>query len=115
VALLVAPICLLGGCASEVTPSRLSPGTHRYFGYVVIRNPSSASELDQVAFSSVACFGASMDRGLFLGYSRETYERLPLDSRVVFNVSSDEQLDKLMKALPTNLLKSICLIDSKPL
>jgi hypothetical protein len=56
-----------------------------------------------------------MDRGLFLGYSRETYERLPLDSRVVFNVSSDEQLDKLMKALPTNLLKSICLIDSKPL
>ncbi|MBI1920127.1 MAG: hypothetical protein HYS23_03495 [Geobacter sp.] len=89
---------LIAAC-SAVTVREDGSIVRRYFGYVRVITPPSASNSGKFQAMEYTSFGLRMEKGVGFGYYHERNEYIPLDCRVVIRVMNEQQLKEVMNSI----------------
>lgn len=109
VLLLLGAAIALSGCALGTTIDQHGVETKRYFGYVAVQRPPSS---ERVFARDATAIGISFERGLGIGYMRDRHWVIPLDCRVVFVVSNQEQVKQVLATIGDDLRDACAVLDS---
>lgn len=96
---------LLCGC-TLIDPTH--PTSGHYLGYVKVQAPPAGSY--RTAGLKVVTVGARVAQGMSIGYTRETLDYVPLDTRIIIKVRNRTQADYLLARLSPDVLHALCIV-----